>query len=98
MNTEDLSYEQKEACFFGRSMGAIFMQNFCNQYPEIVSRNFTVIKLEADENQKSGNEILKLQRDICLSRQAAIDNLSGIKGKLNGFEFKTLLDKDFTGV
>jgi len=98
VNTEDLSYDQEEACFFGRSMGAIFMQNFCKQFPEIVSRNFTILKLEAEENKESADKILKLQRDVCLTREAAIDNLQGVKGKLNGFEFKELLTKEFTGV
>lgn len=95
INTEDLSFTDKESCFFGRSVTAVLVQNFYNENRDIVERNFEVIKAEDPANSKSVNELLSKQRDICLTRAETIALLDARKCLVTGKPLSTILSPEF---
>ena len=95
VNTEDLSFTDKEACFFGRSVIATLVQNFYNQRRDIVERNFEVLKAEDPANSKSVNELLSKQRDLCLTRTQTIELLQAKKCVITGRPLSDILEMDF---
>jgi hypothetical protein len=96
MNTEDLSFTDKEACFFGRSVISVLVQNFYNNRRDVIERNFEVIKADDPANTSSVNELLSKQRDICLSRTATIEMLQNKKCAVSGRPLSDILDMEFS--
>ena len=96
MNVEDLSFTDKEACFFGRSVAAVLIQNFYNENRDIFERNFEVLKADDPENSKSVQELLSKQRDICLTRTQTIELLQAKKCAVTGRPLSDILKPDFS--
>lgn len=96
INTEDLSFTDREACFYGRSVAAVLVQDFYNNNRDIVERNFEVIKADDPANEKSVNELLSKQRDLCLTRSQTIEMLENKKCVMTGKPLSIILDPEFT--
>jgi hypothetical protein len=96
INTEDLSFTDKEACFYGRSVAAVLVQDFYNNNRDIVERNFEVIKADDPANSKSVNELLSKQRDICLTRSQTIEMLENKKCVMTGQPLSIILSPEFS--
>lgn len=96
LNTEDLSFTDKEACFFGRSVAAVLVQNFYDSHRDIMERNFEVIKADDPANSKSVMELLSKQRDLCLTRSQTIALLEAKKDVLTGTPLSVILDPEFS--
>jgi hypothetical protein len=96
INTEDLSFTDKEACFFGRSVIAVLVQNFYNNRRDIIERNFEVIKADDPNNSSSVLELLGKQRDVCLSRSQTIEMLEAKKCAVTGRPLSDILDMEFS--
>lgn len=96
INTEDLSFTDTEACFFGRSVMAVLVQDYYNSRRDIVERNFEVIKADDPANTKSVNELLSKQRDICLTRSQTIELLENKKCLVTGKPLSVILSPDFS--
>lgn len=96
INTEDLSFTDREACFYGRSVAAVLVQNFYDAHRDIVERNFEVIKADDPINAKSVTELLSKQRDLCLTRSQTIDILNNKKDVLTGTPLSIILDPEFS--
>lgn len=95
VNTEDLSFTDRDACFFGRSVLAILVQNFYNERRDIIERNFEVLKADDPSNSKSVTELLSKQRDLCLTRTQTIELLQNKKCVLTGEPLSNILNMDF---
>lgn len=95
INTEDLSFTDKEACFFGRSVGAVLVQDFYNNNRDVIERNFEVIKADDPQNSKSVNELLSKQRDLCLTRTETIAMLDAKKCSVTGQPLSIILSPEF---
>jgi hypothetical protein len=96
INTEDLSFTDTEACFFGRSVIAVLVQNFYNNRRDIIERNFEVIKADDPNNSSSVLELLGKQRDVCLSRSQTIEMLEAKKCAVTGRPLSDILDMEFS--
>jgi hypothetical protein len=96
INTEDLSFTDKEACFYGRSVASILVQDFYNNNRDIIERNFEVIKADDPANTKSVNELLSKQRDLCLTRAQTIELLEAKKCVITGKPLSVILDSEFS--
>lgn len=96
LNTEDLSFTDKEACFFGRSVAAVLVQDYYNTNRDVIERNFEVIKADDPNNEKSVKELLSKQRDLCLTRSQTIEMLETKKCLVTGKPLSVILDPEFS--
>lgn len=90
INTEDLAFKQKDACFYGRSMVRLFIQNYIQNNKTLVQRNFEVIK--ASELEGPAKAIIQKQRDLSLSREEAYDHLKAMTSLDTGNDFTAIAD------
>lgn len=95
INTEDLSFTDKDACFFGRSVAAVLIQDYYNTNRDVIERNFEVIKADDPNNEKSVKELLSKQRDLCLTRSQTIELLEAKKCAVTKKPLSVILDPDF---
>ena len=96
INTEDLSFTDEKASFFGRSITAVLVQNYVKvHHQDRAEKMFNLITLGDEAHSGDAKQVLEKQRDICLSRQDAIDLLGSIKCRKTGKDLSVLLEKDY---
>ena len=96
LNADDIPYEDDRASFYGRSMAAVFAQNYVQRdFPELVARNFRVIKGDDPEVSKTATEIIRKQRGRSLNREQTIAKLKELTCRKTGKSLECLLDKDY---
>jgi len=97
INTEDLSFKQKEACFFGRSIVAYLVQEYVKvHHQDKALRNFIIIDADAPENKVAAEELMKKQRDLCLTRDETKNLLKSIKCVETKKDFSVLATKGYS--
>jgi len=80
INTEDLSFKQKEACFYGRSVVAYLVQEYVKKHhQDKARRNFEIIDADDPTYAEASKELMKKQRDLCLTRDETKNLLKSIK-------------------
>ena len=96
-NQEDLPFKEKDACYMGRSVMAVLMQNFRDQHKDIALRNFNIFSPADDPVlAKAAIEHLSKQRDITLNREETIAHLESLKCLKTGKTGVEILRPDFT--
>lgn len=97
INTEDLSFTNAQASFYGRSVVALLVQDYVKTInPALASRNFNLIKCDADPKiRKSTEDVMKKQRDLSLTREQTLDLLKSVKCRKTGKDLTVLLDKNY---
>lgn len=95
VNTEDLSFTDKDACFYGRSVVAVLIQDLYNNHRDIIERNFQVLQADDPKNTSSVKQLLEKQRDLCLTRTQTIELLDAKKCAVTGRPLSDILKPDF---
>lgn len=97
INTEDLSFKQKEACFYGRSVVALLVQDYVKKHhSDMARRNFEIINADDPQYAKAAEELMKKQRDLCLTRAETQNLLKSIKCVETKKDFSLLTEDDYS--
>jgi len=97
VNQEDLPFKEADGSYYGRSVLAVVIQEYINNYEDIAMKNFNIINVaKSDEKiQNATREHLGKQRDIHLKRDEAIEHLKELTCQKTGKTGLEILNVDF---
>lgn len=97
VNQEDLPFKEAEGCYFGRSVLAVVIQQYIQDFRDIAMKNFNIMVPAKDPKlAAAATEHLSKQRDIHLKRDAALAHLGSLTCQKSGLTGSEILKEEFT--